>query len=311
MRIDSQLVEKKYSEGLDSILELFDQVSQKIKILEDDKRKLKKAFSDLKPNRSCPECVVKQFTIDKLEEENKSLRSKLKYRQDKDYFGSSTPSSKKKFKENSKKEKIKKKGGAVKGHKGHGRKIIPRSEADEIISLDIGNICPDCGNKTEYKGDRERFVIDIEPLELETKRRIYDVSEYYCPHCKKKIKGKLPSVLPNNQYGNKLLVHCIEMHYLHRMTIGTIENIWDVPHGIMISNFHKVARIFKPVADQLVPYLNNSIVKQADETSWRIDGQNGYIWTFLSEQVIIFKVKKTRAGTVPKEIFGTDELKGP
>jgi transposase len=310
MRIDSKLVEQKYSEGLESILDLFTQVSIKIKILEDDQRKLKKAFSDLKPNRSCPECIVKQFNIDKLEEENKSLKAKLKYRQDKDYFGSSTPSSKKKFKEKSTKENIKKRGGAIKGHKGHGRKIISRSQADEIIPLDIGNSCPYCLNRTEYKGERERFIIDIDPLELETKRRIYDVSEYYCLHCKKKISGKIPSVLPNNQYGNKLLVHCIEMHYLHRMTIGTIENIWDVPHGIMISNFHKVAQILKPVADQLVPYLNNSIVKQADETSWRIDGQNGYIWTFLSEQVIIFKVKKTRASSVPKEIFGTDELKG-
>ena len=310
MRIDKNLVEKKYSEGLEAIFELFDHVSHKIKILEDDKRKLKKSLLEFKPNRSCPECIVKQIDIDRLEEENKSLKSKLKHREDKDYFGSSTPSSKKRFKEKSSEENIGKKGGAKKGHKGYGRKIIKRSEADEIIPLDIGNICPDCGHKTQYKGERDRFVIDIEPLELETKRRIYEVSDYYCPHCKKKINEKLPSVLPNNQYGNKLLVHCIEMHYLHRMTIGTIENIWDVPHGIMINNFHKVAKIFEPAAEQLIPYLNNSIVKQADETSWRIDGQNGYIWTFLSEQVIIFKVKKTRASSVPKEIFGTEELKG-
>ena len=44
MRIDSKLVEQKYSEGLESILDLFTQVSIKIKILEDDQRKLKKAF---------------------------------------------------------------------------------------------------------------------------------------------------------------------------------------------------------------------------------------------------------------------------
>jgi transposase len=94
------------------------------------------------------------------------------------------------------------------------------------------------------------------------------------------------------------------------MTIGTIENIWDIPHGAMIDNFHRVAEIFKPAVEKLIPYLNNSIVKQADETSWRIDGQNGYVWVFLSEEVIIFKIKTTRAGTVPKEIFGTEELKG-
>jgi len=310
MQIDNKLVEQKYSEGLDAIFDLFEQVSNKIRKLENDQEKLKKSFSELRHNKRCPDCVVKQFDIDNLLEENKSLKLKLKYRQDKDYFGSSTPSSKKKFKETATEENIKKNGGAVKGHKGHGRKIITRSEADEIIKLDIGNICPECGGKTQSKGKRERFVIDIEPLELEIKKRIYDTKEYYCPKCKKKVSCKVPSVLPYNQYGNKLLSHCIEMHYLHRMTIGTIENIWDVPHGIMINNFHKTAQIFKSASDKLVPYLKSSIVKQADETSWRIDGQNGYIWTFLSDQVIIFKVKKTRASIVPQEVFGTEELKG-
>jgi len=47
MRIDSELVKKKYSEVLDSIFELFTHVCHKIKILEDDKRKLEKAFSCL------------------------------------------------------------------------------------------------------------------------------------------------------------------------------------------------------------------------------------------------------------------------
>lgn len=310
VRITSEFVEKEFSKGLDPILDLFNQVSQKIKKLEFDNRKLKNELIDLKPAKHCPECFVKQLKIDNLQEENKSLKSQLKYRNDKDYFGSSTPSSKKKFKESSPEEKVKRKGGGKNGHKGYGRKLIPRSEADEIIPLDIGNICPDCGNKTKYKQTRERFVIDLEPLELNTKRSIYDQREYYCFHCKRVVTAKLPSILPNNQYGNKILVHCIEMHYLHRMTIGTIENIWDVPHGAIINNFHRVAEIFRPVVEKLVPFLNESIVKQADETSWRIDGRNGYIWTFLSEQVILFRVKRTRASTVPKEIFGTEELKG-
>ncbi len=125
MRINNELVEQKYSEGLEAILDLFTQVSQSIKVLKNDQRKLKKTFSDLKHdrfNRSCPECVVKQFEIDKLEEENQSLKKKLKYRQDKDYFGSSTPSSKKKFKENSSEEK--KKAGQRKGIKGMEERLL-------------------------------------------------------------------------------------------------------------------------------------------------------------------------------------------
>lgn len=51
----------------------------------------------------CKECFEKQLQIDQLEEENKSLKAKLRYRTDKDiqpYFGSSTPSSKIPVKQN-------------------------------------------------------------------------------------------------------------------------------------------------------------------------------------------------------------------
>ena len=52
------------------------------------------------------------------------LRSKVntsKWKEKQEYFGSSTPSSKKPFKENSLDENKKKNGGGKKEHKGHGR----------------------------------------------------------------------------------------------------------------------------------------------------------------------------------------------
>ena len=61
----------------------------------------------------CSSCLEKQQKIDRLEEENASLRAKLRYREKKDlqeFFGSSTPSSKKKFKEKSSKENQENKG---------------------------------------------------------------------------------------------------------------------------------------------------------------------------------------------------------
>ena len=50
------------------------------------------------------------------------------------------------------------------------------------------------------------------------------------------------------------------------------------------------------------PYIN------ADETGWREDGQNGYIWTFSTSDVRYFVYRKSRSGQVAKEAIGNDYL---
>ena len=94
----------------------------------------------------CPGCYEKQLRIDALQEEVIYLKHKLRYeeRKTKDgYFGSSTPSSKKPFKETSE-DIAKKNGGARPGHKGHGREKISREQADQTQELVVGNKCPHC-----------------------------------------------------------------------------------------------------------------------------------------------------------------------
>ncbi len=44
----------------------------------------------------------------------------------------------------------------------------------------------------------------------------------------------------------------------------------------------------------------------ADETGWRQDGENGYLWGFFTEQERYFEYRKSRAGAVPEEILGED-----
>lgn len=82
----------------------------------------------------CEGCLEKQREIDRLREEVKSLKQKLKYNERKSregFFGLSTPSSQVPVKANSLEENQKKKGGAKLGHTGVGRKLFSCEEADE------------------------------------------------------------------------------------------------------------------------------------------------------------------------------------
>ena len=42
----------------------------------------------------------------------------------------------------------------------------------------------------------------------------------------------------------------------------------------------------------------------ADETGWRENGDNGYLWGFFTEKDRYFEYRKSRAGAVPEEILG-------
>lgn len=45
-------------------------------------------------------------------------------------------------------------------------------------------------------------------------------------------------------------------------------------------------------------------MKHADETPWACDGKNGYAWGFFTPTVSVYRLRGTRASTVPADVFG-------
>lgn len=170
----------------------------------------------------CEECLKKQQLIDRLIEENQSLKHKLNYRERQGmegFFGSQTPSSKIPVKSNAAPKKRKKKGARV-GHKGYGRKIFSEHEADFVVDVEseAGGKCPGCGSPLEDKGTDKRLVIESQPVRAE--KIIYRLPKRYCPKCKKAFGPRTPEVLPRSLYGNQLITTSVVMHYLHGIPMG-------------------------------------------------------------------------------------------
>ncbi|MFH1782825.1 MAG: IS66 family transposase [Candidatus Omnitrophota bacterium] len=261
----------------------------------------------------CKSCFDKQKYIDQLEEEVTSLRWKLRYRQDKDkepFFGSSTPSSKLPFKENSPEENKNNKGGAKIGHKGCGRKSIPEDEADEIIDRFVEEeLCPDCGSSLEYKETLLRSIVDV--CLNKAKNIVYRCQVKRCTNCNKQISNK-PPVLPRNKYGNNLIANSVIMHYFHGIPLKRLENLWgkEVIEGNLIKTFHRLSNIWKPAIAKLKEGYRKSPVKHADETGWRTDGESGYSWLFCTDNISIFNFRDTRSSRVAKDVLGTKKLPG-
>ena len=259
----------------------------------------------------CKGCLSKQQKINELEEEITSLKSKLRYQErtaKEGFFGSSTPSSRVPVKPNSPTGDKRNRGGAKPGHKGHGRSSIREQDADKVEKIHIGNTCPDCGSILEDKGTKTRAVIDCQPVKM--KKVVYYLERKRCPRCKKIISARPPGVLAKCLYSNQLLAYVAVQHYIYGNTLGQIEKQTGIGYSSLVDAMHQLSKRLKDVPNSLIEVYRDSEVKHADETGWRTDGNNGYAWLFCTPKISIFRVRRTRSASIPREIFGEKPVPG-
>lgn len=223
-------------------------------------------------------------------------------------FGSSTPSAKIPIKPNSK-EKEKKSKGARPGHLGNGRKSHKAESADRIVEVQSDSgLCPECGGPLEKKGIAERSVLDMPSGKPE--KVLFRLPKTHCYICGRAFTVQAPGVLPKSLYGNQLMANAITMHYFYGVPMGRICELTGVGSGSLTEIFHRCARLFEGIPQKLIEEYRQAPVKHADETGWRTEGKNGYVWLFATPDLSIFQFGRNRSSKVPQAVFGKDLLPG-
>ena len=77
--------------------------------------------------------------------------------------------------------------------------------------------------------------------------------------------------------------------------------------GEIVELTHDVRQQLQPQADQLKAAVQTSTVAHGDETSWRENGQNGYVWAFVTAgaaAVRYFEYDHSRSHLVAQRILG-------
>jgi transposase len=261
--------------------------------------------------RYCPGCFEKQRKIDALQEEIVRIKTKLHHQERtarEGYFGSSTPSSKIPIKPNTLAERQQRRGGACVGHPGHGRRSVERGKADRTERVAVGRLCPRCGALLKDRGIKRRTVTECIPIKMEKVE--YELERRYCAHCAESFNARPPGVMPKCLYGNKLFTHVAIQHYLHGNPLGQLERQTGIGYGSLVDAMHQLARRLKGVPEKLIQEYQRSVVKHADETGWRNDGQNGYGWLFCTPDISIFRFRKSRSARIAHEVLGEKALPG-
>ena len=262
--------------------------------------------------RYCKGCFQKQQIINRLTVENERLKGRLRSQERsarEGAFGASTPSSKIPIKPNTLAERQARCGGLKPGHAGQGRTALSAERADRVerIGIEQEN-CPDCGEKLLSAGLRSRTITDLRAQRVE--KVLLCLERKRCPKCGGRWLARAKGVLPRMLYSNALLGHLAEQHYLHGTPLGVIERQTGLAHGSLWQAFKQVARRLEPTGEALVREYRRAPVRHADETGWRTDGQNGYVWLFATPTISLFRFRSTRAASVPAEVLGQQRLRG-
>ena len=174
------------------------------------------------------------------------------------------------------------------------------------------DICPDCGGKLKggwVVGTHQTIEIPHTPVEVIN----HLVVARKCPFCGKVHTPKLGAaegVIGKSRIGPRLMSLIATLSIAKRMPQRSIQRLLEGLYGVHISLgeitqiLHKVAEFARPTVQWILRRIRGSPIAHADETGWREDGINGYLWSLSTPELRYFHFNRSRASAVPKGLLG-------
>jgi len=138
----------------------------------------------------------------------------------------------------------------------------------------------------------------------------HKIPRYWCSKCKKIVEPKPEGVIPNFRFGLNLMLFVCFQHFGLALPNNKIQLELLTYFGIKASLgeisqiITKTGEMFGSKFKELKQKIRETSAHHEDETGWRKKGKNHWLWAFISEEVTLFKIAKSRGHKVPKGIIG-------
>ena len=171
--------------------------------------------------------------------------------------------------------------------------------------------CPECGTgMTGGWVHRTREVIEIPLVPAEVIEQVF-VARMCALCCKRRLpQDSLRGVAMGRQrLGINLVSLIVTLREDARLPIRSIQRYLRTVHqlklsvGAIVGTIHRVVRQARRTVDETLERIRGSPVVHADETGWREDGVNGYVWTFSTPTERYF-LRRGRGKKVVDEVLG-------
>jgi len=176
--------------------------------------------------------------------------------------------------------------------------------------------CPKCQQALQ----EERLQYTREVIELPPPQAVevieHQVMQRWCPCCEAWRSPRLDlqgQVFGQGRIGVRIAALVVYLRTQLRLPVRQIQGYLRTLHqlelsiGEIVELTHTVRRELKSEMERLLQEVRASPVVHGDETGWREDGQNGYVWGFLGlgpQPTYYFVYHQSRASRIPQGILG-------
>lgn len=175
--------------------------------------------------------------------------------------------------------------------------------------------CPDCGYTLRGQAvQRRREVLELPEMAVSVVE--HQILKRYCPVC---AAYKTPSVafrgvvLGQGRIGVRLASLIGTLRTTYRLPLAQIQALLAHLYGLRLSLgglqdiLARLRRQLAPVRAQIVAQARASPVLHMDETGWRQDGLNGYLWVQATPgptPTRLYTFDRSRSGQVARDLLG-------
>lgn len=193
-----------------------------------------------------------------------------------------------------------------------GRKNAPANEVTQIRKHALEH-CPECQYKLSGQSiARRRQVIDLPEMPaLEVTE--HQVIKRWCPKCQKWHQPKLDlsdEVLGQGRIGHRVASLVSWLRTQMRLPVKQLQSLLQHLYGLKLSVggivelTHAVAKAGQTAVAQIKKAILASPQLHMDETVWREDGDNGYVWsTSTPDGLRSYEFHFSRAATIPETLL--------
>jgi transposase len=134
-----------------------------------------------------------------------------------------------------------------------------------------------------------------------------EISRYRRPGCHHRVEPPDPFP-PHQQFGFVVISRAIHLRMLG-LSVAKVVDCLEEAHGVHVSPAavlkmeHWAAEALGPLYESLKEQVRHVPAVHADETSFRIHGENGWLWVFVHVTAVVYRIAPSRGQDVLREVL--------
>jgi transposase-like protein len=207
--------------------------------------------------------------------------------------------------------------GRKKGHAAALRPMPSHIDVHETVPVPIDTLgvccCPECRAQLSDVEHHERYVEELVPSQVIT--TCYHTTSGWCGNCRKRVESRgenqPPAAdLPHAQLGLNALATAMMLRVCYRLPFRQVTRLFvDLPGlklspGAIVKQIKRVGGWMEKQYHRIQLAIRAAAAVHADETGWRINGKNGYLWTLSTADHTLYHVDRSRGAKVIADLLG-------